>query len=125
MDVNTILKVDKRDCHRGEYSDCDLLGCDTVHFGRQVPTFLRNLTLPYSEQRGEKMAAARSSETLVCTYETTVRIAISYEKDGRSSIAGRSKRFLFSSVQTGSGVHPASYQIGTGGSFRGNKAAGA
>jgi hypothetical protein len=74
MDVNTILKVDNRHCRRGEYSDCDLLGSDTVHFGRQVSTFLRKLLFPYSEQMngqsGGKMAAAHSSETMVCAYET-------------------------------------------------------
>jgi hypothetical protein len=31
---------------------------------------------------------------------------------------------LLHSVQTGSGAHPASYQMGTGGSFPGGKAAG-
>jgi hypothetical protein len=33
--------------------------------------------------------------------------------------------YLLHAVQTGSGVHPASYPVGTGGSFFGSKAAGA
>jgi hypothetical protein len=41
---------------------------------------------------------------------------------GRSSSHGRGKNFLHI-VQTGSGVHPASYPMGTGGSLPGGKAA--
>jgi hypothetical protein len=42
------------------------------------------------------------------------------------SIPGRDKIFfLLHSVQTSSGTHPASYPMGTGGSFPGSKAVGA
>jgi hypothetical protein len=42
------------------------------------------------------------------------------------SIPDRDKRFLLLySVKTGSGVQPASYPMGTGGSFSGGKVAGA
>jgi hypothetical protein len=43
---------------------------------------------------------------------------------GRSSSPGRVKNFL-QIIQTGSGVHPNSYPMGTGGSFPRVKAAGA
>jgi hypothetical protein len=43
---------------------------------------------------------------------------------GRGSSPGRVKNFLHV-VQTGSGADPASYSMGTGGSFPGGKAAGA
>jgi hypothetical protein len=49
---------------------------------------------------------------------------LSYGLDGRDSIPVRGKKFsLLLSVQTGSRAHPASYPIGTGGSFPGGKAA--
>jgi hypothetical protein len=45
---------------------------------------------------------------------------------GQSSSPDRVKNFsLLHVVQTGSGVHPTSYLMGTGGSFPGDKAAGA
>ena len=43
----------------------------------------------------------------------------------RSSIPGRCERSLLQSIQTGSGVHPASYYVGTDFFFSGGKAAGA
>jgi hypothetical protein len=55
-----------------------------------------------------------------------VGIGAGYGLDGRSSICRRSKRFsLLDVIQTGSGTHPASYPVGTGGSFPASKAAGA
>jgi hypothetical protein len=39
------------------------------------------------------------------------------DQGGRSSSPGRVKNFLFHFFQTGSGVHPTSYTMGTGGSF--------
>jgi hypothetical protein len=44
-----------------------------------------------------------------------------YGLDGRGSIASRSKTFLFHSVQTGSGVNPASCPMGNKDSFPGIK----
>jgi hypothetical protein len=43
---------------------------------------------------------------------------------GRSSSPGRVKNFL-RVIQTGSGAHPASYPMGTGGFFPGGRTAGA
>jgi hypothetical protein len=44
-------------------------------------------------------------------------------RDGRGSIPGRGGRiFPLACVQTGSGAHPASYTMGTGGPFPGAKA---
>jgi hypothetical protein len=57
---------------------------------------------------------------------SVVGIATGYgleDRGGRSSSPGRVKNFLHV-VQTGSGVHPTSYLVGTGGSFPGGKAAG-
>jgi hypothetical protein len=45
--------------------------------------------------------------------------------DGPGSIHGSARFFLLDSVQTGFGVHTASYPMGTGGYFPGSKAAGA
>jgi hypothetical protein len=46
------------------------------------------------------------------------------DRGGQISSLGKVKNFLHV-VQTGSGAHPASYTMGTGGSFSGGKAAGA
>jgi hypothetical protein len=45
------------------------------------------------------------------------------ELDGQGSIPGSTRFFLLYSVQTGSGAHPAFYQMGIGGSYPGGKAA--
>jgi hypothetical protein len=57
-----------------------------------------------------------------------VGIATGYGLDGRGvgfRVPVRTRFFFFHVVQTGSGAHPASYPIGTGGSFHGGEAAGA
>jgi hypothetical protein len=47
-----------------------------------------------------------------------------YELDGQGSIPGKGKNCsLLHSVQTGSEAYPASYPMGTGGSFPGSKSA--
>jgi hypothetical protein len=59
--------------------------------------------------------------------DSVVGVATGYGLDeggGRSSSPGRVTNFLHV-VQTGSGVHPSSYPMDTGGSFPGGKAAGA
>jgi hypothetical protein len=49
----------------------------------------------------------------------------SYGLDGRGFIPGRDNYLsLLHSVQTDSGAHSASYPLGTGGSFPGDKAVG-
>jgi hypothetical protein len=62
-------------------------------------------------------------------WDNVVGIATGYgagRQRGRSSGSGRIKNFLlFHAVQTGSGVHPASYRMVTGSSFSGGKEAGA
>jgi hypothetical protein len=51
-------------------------------------------------------------------HKTLVGIATDYGLDGQGSVPDRDKRFsVIHSIQTGSGVHPASYTMGTGGSF--------
>jgi hypothetical protein len=60
---------------------------------------------------------------------SSVGIALGYGLDDRGSRvrfpAGTGNVSLHHRVQTGSGTHPASYPMGTGGSFHGGKAAGA
>jgi hypothetical protein len=60
--------------------------------------------------------------------ESSVGIALGYGLDGRGSRvrfpAGARNFSLHHRVQNGSGAHPASYPMGTRGSFRGSKAAG-
>jgi hypothetical protein len=60
--------------------------------------------------------------------DSSVGIALGYGLDDGSSRvrvpAGAGKFSLHHRVQNGSGTHPASYPLGTGGSFLGGKAAG-
>jgi hypothetical protein len=55
-----------------------------------------------------------TNELLSLTQYTAVDLATGYWPDGRGSISGWGKNFLFHSVQIGSGAHPASYTKGTG-----------
>jgi hypothetical protein len=61
--------------------------------------------------------------------DSSVSIALGYGPDDRGSgirfSAGAGNFSLHHCVQNGSGAHPASYPMGTGGSFPGGKAAGA
>jgi hypothetical protein len=61
--------------------------------------------------------------------DSSVGIALGYELDDRGSrvrfLAVAGNFSLHRSVQNGFGAHPASYPIGTRGSFSGGKAAGA
>jgi hypothetical protein len=60
--------------------------------------------------------------------DSSVGIALSYGLDDRDSrvrfLAGAGNFSLHHRVQNGSGAHPASYPMGTRGSFPGGKAAG-
>jgi hypothetical protein len=56
---------------------------------------------------------------------SSVGIWVGYGLDDRDSIPSRGKRFfLLHSIQAGSVAHPASYPMGTGGSFLRSGAAG-
>jgi hypothetical protein len=61
--------------------------------------------------------------------DSSVGIALGYRLDDRGSRvrfpAGAGNFFLPYRVQNGSGAHPASFPMGTRGSFPGGKAAGA
>jgi hypothetical protein len=62
----------------------------------------------------------------ILSYLMNLGIAAGYGLDGRSSIPGRARdSSVLHSVETGSGAHPASYTMGTVGSFPWGKAAGA
>jgi ankyrin repeat protein len=60
---------------------------------------------------------------------SSIGIALGYDLDDRDSRvrfpAGAGELPLYHRVQNGSGAHPASYTVGTGGSFTGDKATGA
>jgi hypothetical protein len=63
------------------------------------------------------------------SHGSSVSIALGYGSNDRGSRvrfpAGAGNFSLHHRVQNGSGAHPASYLMGTGGSFHGSKAAGA
>jgi hypothetical protein len=63
------------------------------------------------------------------SYDSSVGIALGYGLDDRGSrvwfLVGAGNFSLHHRVQNGSGAHPASYPMGTRGSFPGGKAAGA
>jgi hypothetical protein len=65
----------------------------------------------------------------VWSLDSSVGITLGYGLNDRASRirfpAGAGNFSLHHRIQNGSGVHPASYTMGTGGSFFGNKAAGA
>jgi hypothetical protein len=65
---------------------------------------------------------------IIKSRDSSVGIALGYRLDGRGSrvrFPARAGNFsLHYRVQTGSGAHPASYPMGTRGSFPGGKAAG-
>jgi hypothetical protein len=57
--------------------------------------------------------------------DNSVGTATGYGLEGWGSIPGRGNTFpLIRNFQAGSGTHPASYSVGTGGYFHGGKAAG-
>jgi hypothetical protein len=65
---------------------------------------------------------------LVRNQHSSVAIATRYAMDGTGSIPSIASFFFFflifsTAFKTGSGAHPASYQMGTWGSFPGGKAA--
>jgi hypothetical protein len=77
-------------------------------------------------------SAWRSSWLITCTiflYDSSVGIALGYGLDNRGSRvrfpAGAGNFSLYHRVQNGSGAHPPSYLMGTGGSFPVSRAAGA
>jgi hypothetical protein len=66
---------------------------------------------------------------LYVTWDSSVGIATGYGLEDRMIgvrfPAGAANFSLLYGVQTGSGAHPASYPMGSGGSYPGGKAAGA
>jgi hypothetical protein len=67
--------------------------------------------------------------SLICCHSIYRAMRLGYGLDDRGSrfrfLTGAENFSLHHRVQTGAGVHPASYPMGTGGSFPGDKAAGA
>jgi hypothetical protein len=63
-------------------------------------------------------------DLLPCVTDSLVGMATGYALGRRGSIPSRGRDLsLLCSAQTGSGAHPASHQIGTGGDFSGGKVA--
>jgi hypothetical protein len=60
---------------------------------------------------------------LLWSGDSSVGIVMGYRLDSPGSIPGSAKFSLINSIQTDTGVHPASYPMGTGGSFPGDRAA--
>jgi hypothetical protein len=73
----------------------------------------------FNEELTEKLKQLRDSYSLALG--SSVSIATGYGLDDRGSgvrfLAETGNFSLFNRVQTGSGAHPASYPMGTGGSF--------
>jgi hypothetical protein len=76
---------------------------------------LNNVTCIYQRGSGLDIEFTESRSSVVGT-------ATGYGLEAERS--GKVRIYLLHVVQTGSGVHPTSYPIGTGGSFLGSKAAG-
>jgi hypothetical protein len=57
--------------------------------------------------------------------QSVYRLATGWAKEGSEFESRNGEEFFLHVVQTGSGFHPTSYPMGTGGSFPGGKAAGA
>jgi hypothetical protein len=79
---------------------------------------------------GPQSRSGRGGEEVILYLLLALTVKLTNERTGRSddsgSIPGGGEEFFFRHhVQTGSGAHPASYPMGTGGSFPGDKAAGA
>jgi hypothetical protein len=73
-----------------------------------------------------KVGAERKKKNI--SWHSVVGIATSYRLDNRGLEFESQKSHEFSLlhvVQTGSGIHPTSYPMGTGGSIHGGKVAGA
>jgi hypothetical protein len=71
-------------------------------------------------------AAAATTTTTTKTRASSVGIATDFDLDDRISNPGGAEHFsLRHRVQAGSGAHPASYPMGTRGSFLVDKTAGA
>jgi hypothetical protein len=87
------------------------------------------------EIKNSEIKCNTHSENLICYFminkirDSSVGIALGYLVDDRDSRvrfrAGAGNFSLHHRVQTGSGAHPASYPMGTWGSFLGGKATGA
>jgi hypothetical protein len=60
------------------------------------------------------------------SWDSSISVVMGCGLGDRGLIPGRAGDFpLLHSIQTGSGAHPASYPVGTGGSFPGGEVAGA
>jgi hypothetical protein len=120
-------------------NSCNREHCDsgnTDHFAVTNEQYLYFRTICLRKDLGEERVLAfvtnklfwACSEHILKSRDSSVGITLGYGLDDRCSRVrfpvGAGNVFLHR-VQNGSGAHPASYPMGTRGSFPGNKAAGA
>jgi hypothetical protein len=117
-------------CCWSPWLDCQLSVCLSVCLS--VPVNMMDTDCPPPVTRQEYVhfdASLPSDVSAIIGYWTEAGIALGYGLDYRGSRvrfpAGAGNFSLHHCVQIGSGAHPASYPMGTRGSFRGGKAAGA
>jgi hypothetical protein len=78
LGLSVELEISVKAClHNLSSYEYVLMGYDTVHFSREVPTFQRNVLLPFS---GWEMESAGSSETLAPIYQTISLRTETYRK---------------------------------------------
>jgi hypothetical protein len=80
----------------------------------------RNTNADCFQDTGAMFSAAKETIIIIIIIIINVSIMLTIKIDSRQ----RQEIFFLHNVQTGSGAHPASYPLGTGGSFPGDKVAG-
>jgi hypothetical protein len=87
-----------------------------------------HIQLPFLWFNAAKFYLSKANAMLLKSRDSSVGIALGYRLDDRGSRirfpAGAGNFSLHHRVQNSSGDHPASYPMGTRGSFPGDKAAG-
>jgi hypothetical protein len=106
-----------------------VMNCGQVILLLTVSRSVRLGLKPLIVTHGHILAWKKISELSFVGRDSSVGIALGYGLDERGSRvrfpAGAANFSLRHRVKNGSGVHPASYPMGTRGSFPGDKAAGA
>jgi hypothetical protein len=97
---------------------------DSFHLQGTVCTYKSNFNFNWDHDN-QKKSTRPATVMIRYYYYHRYGLKAGWQRN-RGSIPGRRMRFsLLHSVQTGTGTQPASYPMGTGGSFPGGKVAGA